>query len=186
MKELVTYINEGFYKNAGTENSVLIAKGQDIAEDFEDFIKKNSDEIYRISDTYQQVIRGSKAFIQARQEVLNMNAEIEKRFISKLPINGILLITTKSSRQKLRNGQALDFVLKSSPAFRKLAEGSDRQASLAQVSVRTNLETNPSSYDFSTYGSFSANINVAKYLLAFLFLKQKQDNKYCIAFYYDK
>ena len=31
MRELVTYIDEGFYRNAGTEKAVLIAKGQDVA-----------------------------------------------------------------------------------------------------------------------------------------------------------
>lgn len=183
MRELVTYIDEGFYRNAGTEKAVLIAKGQDVAEDLEDFIKKNSDEIYRISDIYQHADRGSKAYIQARQEMFNMNAEIEKRFISKLPINGILFITTKSSLQKMKNGQAPEFVM-NGPVYRKLAEGNDRQTSLAQIPVKINLKTSPSSYNFDTWGSFSMNTMVARCLLGFS--KLTQDNKYCIAFYYDK
>lgn len=183
MKELVTYIDEGFYKNAGVEKDVIIAKGQDVAEDLEDFIKKNSDEIYRISDMYQHADRGSKAFAQTRQEMYNMNAEIERRFISKLPINGILFITTKSSLQKMKNGQAPEFVM-SGPVYRKLAEGSDRQMSLAAIQAKINLKTNPSTYYFDTWGYFSMNTVVARCLLGFP--KLTQDNKYCIAFYYDK
>ena len=183
MRELATYIEESFFKNVGSDKAAIIAKGQDVAEDLEDFIKKNSDEIYRISDMYQHADKGSKAFTQARQEMYNMNAEIEKCFISKLPINGILFITTKNSLQKMKNGQAPEFVM-SGPVYRKLAEGSDRQMSLAQISARINLKTNPSTYYFDTWGSFSMNTMVARCLLGFP--KLTQDNKYCIAFYYDE
>lgn len=179
MKELATYIDESFFKNVGSEKAVTIAKGQQVVDELEKYILKNGIKIQKIVDTYRRSETGSRSYNAAYQEIRRLNAEIEKSYIFRLPIDGVIYITTK----EYKGSESLDFIKTSGVgpiAFKKVCDGSPKQMSLLQ----THIHIQNGKYVLSNFGSYISNSTAVAALCQYGELCSS--NKYCLGFYYDK
>lgn len=178
MRELATYIDESFFKNVGSDKVTIIAKGQEVIDEFDEYLRKNGVEIQKTIDTYRHSKGGTRTYDISYREVKRLNEEIENRFISKLPIEGVIYITTKEHR----GSETLDFIKTSGVgpiAFKKACEGSPRKMSLLQSSVHIQN----GKYALSNFGTWISNSSAAAALYGY---GELGSSKYCLGFYYDE
>lgn len=176
MKELTTYIGESFFKNVGSDKATIIAKGQEVIDEFDKYLRKNSVEIQKIIDKYRRSEKGSRSYITAYKEIKRLDEEIEEHFISKLPIEGVIYITTKEHK----GSETLDFIKTGiCPVYKKVCVGSPRQMSLLQLQAHIKN----GEYVLSNFGSYVSNTTVATALYGY---GELDSGKYCLGFYYDE